>query len=262
MRVPAPTQRFSSFDGTAIAYYDSGPRHDARAVVLHHGFASSAFVNWHRPGIVDALVAAGRRVVTFDVRGHGASEHPHDPASYGNGALRKDVTALADFLGLKEADLGGYSLGSFVALEVAISDRRVSSLFLGGVGTGQSRYTGTASRSAVVRALESDDAGEIAASGAAAYRSFADALGQDRFALAALQRGFEGFCPERARQVKVRADVVNGERDELVGDPCSLAQLMDDARCAVVPGDHMSAVTRPEFLAALVEWASRETPKR
>ena len=43
-------------------------------MLLVHGFASDHTGNWVRPGIVDALVATGRRVIAYDARGHGASD--------------------------------------------------------------------------------------------------------------------------------------------------------------------------------------------
>jgi alpha-beta hydrolase superfamily lysophospholipase len=69
--------RFTSFDGTTIAYDhwegEAGP------VLLHHGFAADARINWVAPGIVDRLQQAGFEVVALDARGHGRSERSHDP---------------------------------------------------------------------------------------------------------------------------------------------------------------------------------------
>ncbi len=65
--------------------------------MLHHGFGADAEVDWVRTGTVDALVAAGRRVVALDARGHGRSDAPHDPACYGEPRMARDVsTLLAD----------------------------------------------------------------------------------------------------------------------------------------------------------------------
>jgi len=52
---------FNSFDGTKIAYERDG---DGFAVLLVHGFATDGYINWIRPGVVDALVGAGRSAVT------------------------------------------------------------------------------------------------------------------------------------------------------------------------------------------------------
>ena len=87
---------FESFDGVVIAYYTWGADDPARPpVVLHHGFAVNANLNWVMPGVVDALVAAGRQVYALDARGHGESGKPYDPASYGERAMSSDLRLLA-----------------------------------------------------------------------------------------------------------------------------------------------------------------------
>jgi len=63
----------NSFDGTPIAYLDAG---DGPTVILSHGFAADHRLNWVLPGVVDALVASGRRVLAPDARGHGSSGSP------------------------------------------------------------------------------------------------------------------------------------------------------------------------------------------
>lgn len=248
-------ERFDSFDGTAIAYGIAGTEDGKSAVLLHHGFASTSEINWRRPGLVDALVESGRRVVFLDARGHGESDRPHDPAAYANGAMGRDVQALMDHLEMESFDMAGYSMGSFVALGVAASDPRIRSMFLGGAGTAQ---IGTSRRdvaSAIADALESDDPSSISDPSARAFRNFADATGQDRLALAAIQRSGRWIDPTVVSSIKVPTVVVNGERDTLVGPPSSLASLIEGARSVVVPGDHISAVVKPEFRTALVDWA-------
>ena len=75
----APTESsFESFDGTTIVFDDQG---DGDVVVLLHGFAADAAVNWHAPGVTRALVEAGFRVVASDARGHGRSGKPSPPRS-------------------------------------------------------------------------------------------------------------------------------------------------------------------------------------
>ena len=64
-----------------IAWYEAG-HSDGFPILLIHGFASTAHVNWVFPGWVKTLGAAGYRVLAFDNRGHGQSDKPHDPAAY------------------------------------------------------------------------------------------------------------------------------------------------------------------------------------
>ncbi|RNL80651.1 alpha/beta hydrolase, partial [Halostreptopolyspora alba] len=61
-------QTFTASDGTAIAYRLWERSSDLPLVVLHHGLVSDGHVNWIGPGIVDALLASGRRVAAIDAR--------------------------------------------------------------------------------------------------------------------------------------------------------------------------------------------------
>jgi len=66
-------------DGVEIAFTDEG---EGAPVVLVHGFASTAQVNWVYPGWVSTLTKAGRRVIALDNRGHGDSAKLYDAAQY------------------------------------------------------------------------------------------------------------------------------------------------------------------------------------
>src|SRR5256885_11973721 len=99
--------RFTSFDGVELHYEVEGAGPPA---VLLHGFAADAKGNWVQPGVVAALVAAGRQAVTLDARGHGDSDKPHDPQAYADDAMLRDVQALFDHLDLAQVDVAGYSI--------------------------------------------------------------------------------------------------------------------------------------------------------
>lgn len=53
-------ERFTSFDGTGIAYQVWGTASSSPPVVRQHGFVVDATTNFVGPGVVAALVAAGR----------------------------------------------------------------------------------------------------------------------------------------------------------------------------------------------------------
>jgi pimeloyl-ACP methyl ester carboxylesterase len=65
-----------------------------------------------------ALLAAGRRVITVELQGHGHTRDIGRPLRYE--LLAGDIAALLDHLGLARADLVGYSLGAGVAMQVAM----------------------------------------------------------------------------------------------------------------------------------------------
>lgn len=78
--------------------------------------------------LVDAL-SPPFRVVAPDLRGHGASDKP--PGPYAIRQMAEDVSALMTALGIPEARFAGFSMGSAVALQLAMDHpERVRALAL------------------------------------------------------------------------------------------------------------------------------------
>ena len=95
-------------DGTRIAVYEwgdpSGPE-----VVLIHGFAQSHLC--FEPQLRSELIRHCR-VVAFDMRGHGASAQPADPAAYqGDRVWADDIAAVLSAKALERPVLAGWSMG-------------------------------------------------------------------------------------------------------------------------------------------------------
>jgi len=79
---------------------------------------------------VDTL-ARDHTVVTFDHRGHGASDNPADPAAYSFARLVDDTLAVADATGLEHFRLLGHSMGGMVARKIALREpERVDALVM------------------------------------------------------------------------------------------------------------------------------------
>ncbi len=112
---------FDSFDGQSLFYDDQG---DGPTVVLLHGFAADMNVNYVRSGILDLLLDEGYRVVALDARGHGLSAKPTDSEAYADDAMKRDVVALFDHLGLRDVVLVGYSMGAHLSLRLAPDEPR------------------------------------------------------------------------------------------------------------------------------------------
>jgi pimeloyl-ACP methyl ester carboxylesterase len=248
---------FGSWDGIQIAYQEWGPETPSPAVVLHHGFIADANANWVVPGVVDALLAAGRHVIAPDARGHGQSEKPHDPGSYGEQRMARDLAALIDLTGASEIDLVGYSMGAVVSLIFASGDERVRRLVVGGVGSGIIECGGVdrraVSNESIIAALEADDPATLSEPGAAAFRMMADALGSDRRALIAQATAvYRGHIP--LERISARTLVLAGDGDPLAVRPQALAEAIPDATLEMVSGDHVGAIADPRFTRSIVDF--------
>jgi pimeloyl-ACP methyl ester carboxylesterase len=249
--VTSPATTFASFDGVQIAYGEAGPA-SADPVLLVHGFAADAGLNWISPGVLDAVAASGRRAIWVDCRGHGASDKPHDPAAYEHDAMAKDVLALADHVGVDRFDLVGYSMGARISLGLAQREPRVRSVVLGGVGAAVTRMGRPLDTRGVLEGLVADDAGAVDNQTGKKFRAFAESTGADLTALAAVVRAAMSDADPSA--IHVPTLVLAGDRDTLVGSPQVLADLIPAARCVIVGGDHLSAVGKPEFRQAIVDF--------
>lgn len=259
---PVPDEhRLETSDGLTIVYQVWGDAADATPpVLLHHGFAVDAKLNWVLPGVVEALTTAGRRVVALDARGHGRSDKPHDSARYGEATMARDLLRLIDRLDAPTVDLVGYSMGSIVSLLAAAQDSRIARLVVGGVGGGVVEVGGLDTRAlpsdAVARALRTDDPADITDAAALPFRQLVDATGADRLALAAHADVVhqERIALER---IEIPAMVLVGKDDPLAIRPAVLADALPRGSVHEVPGDHMSAVTAPAFAQAIVEFLAR-----
>jgi pimeloyl-ACP methyl ester carboxylesterase len=96
-------------DGVEIFYeaHGSGP-----AVLLSHGYGATSRM-W------DGQIAAFAdryRIITWDMRGHGKSGDPADPAAYSHALTVGDMAAVLDACGVERAVIGGLSLGGVMSL--------------------------------------------------------------------------------------------------------------------------------------------------
>ena len=100
-------------NGISIDYTVTG---DGQPVLLICGTGQPADL-WFAQ--VADLTAAGHTVVTFDNRGCGRSAAP--PAPYLVADMAADTAALIEHLALGPCDIIGYSLGGYIAQELAVT---------------------------------------------------------------------------------------------------------------------------------------------
>lgn len=247
---------FTSFDGTRIYYQQWGRRSTRPPVILHHGYVANARANWLWTGIVGRLTADGHKVIALDARGHGRSTKHHDPARYGEANMAHDVSALLDHLSLEQVDLVGYSMGATVALIAASEDQRVRRLAVGGIGAhtarlGRGRKNGFGTR--LANAMLAPSVFSVRDPMLAGFRIMADALWADRKALAAQARAFHA---KRIALDRIQAPtlILAGRDDPFALQPQVLQSAILGSRLTMVPGNHTSVLTKPDFVAALVDF--------
>lgn len=231
--------KFNS-DGVEIAYQMAG---EGPPILLIHGFASNARVNWWDTSWVKTLTDAGRQVISFDHRGHGASQKLYDSALYPAAEMAEDARRLLDHLGIVQADVMGYSMGARVAafLTIAHPDRVRRAVF---AGLASRMITGVGGAEAIAAAMEAPSRGDVADAGARAFRIFAEQTKSDLRALAACIRSSrEKITAEELATIRVPVLVVAGEKDDVAGDVETLVKAIPGAQGVTLPGrNHMNAV--------------------
>lgn len=124
----------------AIEYHVVGDG-DGVPLLLTHGFASSSAM-WSRNL---AALSSSRTVITWDVRGHGATRCPRDPSAFTHVVCVEDMAAILDACDVPRAAVGGLSLGGYLSLAFHLAHRdRVAALVLVDTGPGYRRDEGRA----------------------------------------------------------------------------------------------------------------------
>ncbi len=105
------------FLAQGCTHYELGGPEHGRPVVLVHGFSAPYFV-WDVT--FEALKAAGRRVLRYDLFGRGYSDRPH--VRYDLELFVQQLTDLLDALGIQQVDLVGLSMGGLIASAFAVKN--------------------------------------------------------------------------------------------------------------------------------------------
>lgn len=236
------TEMFAGTGGTRLALHRMG---QGRPVVLLHGLFSSAEVNWIKFGTAAQLADAGFECLMPDLRAHGHSEAPHDPADYPADVLVQDVRALIAHLDLADYDLVGFSLGARTAARAVLAGLAPRRLVLAGMGL-EGLAGWTRRKDFFVDVIDRFDTirhGDPAF----AARSFLKTMGVDRVAARLLLATMEDTEPGQLAALAMPTLVLCGADDNDNGSADRLAAALPNARRAIIPGTHMSSVTRPEF---------------
>lgn len=240
-------------DGVNLYYEvhgDQGP-----VILLTHGYSATSQM-W--AGQVD-LLSKDHRLVTWDMRGHGRSDSPDDPALYSETATVGDMAALLDAVGATSAIVGGLSLGGYMSLAFnRIHPNRVDALLIIDTGPG---YKNDAARegwnqTSLRTAERYETEGLAVRSGGSAERRTAQHVSAKGLALAA-----RGMLTQRDAAViaslpdiKAPSIVIVGSEDApFLAASDYMAAKIPGAKKAVIEGaGHAANIDRPEaFNAAL-----------
>jgi pimeloyl-ACP methyl ester carboxylesterase len=244
-----PVQWFQGHDGTRLAYRELG---QGRPVVLIHGYFSTATVNWVRYGHAATIAARGHRVIMPDLRGHGDSAKPHDPAAYPPDVLADDGFALIEHLGLTDYDLGGYSLGARTTVRMLARGATPRRAVVAGMGLEGIQHT--AQRGGHFRRILTNLGTFERGSSEWMAEAFLKTVGGDPVALLGVLDTFTDTPTDVLKRFAVPTLVLTGAKDDDNGSAEALTDTLANARCIVVPGDHMGAVTKPELGTAIADF--------
>lgn len=245
----ARIERVTASDGTQLAVHRLG---EGRPVVLLHGLFSNVEINWIKFGHAQKLTNAGFAVIAPDLRAHGQSEAPHDPARYPSDILASDVRALVDALALEDFDLVGFSLGARTAARSVIAGLKPRRLVLSGMGL--EGLSGWNNRAAFF--IDAIDRFDSVKRGDPAFMavSFMKTMKVDRVAARLLLQSVADTAPAELTQLTMPTMVLCGDKDNDNGSATRLAEALPDARYVEIPGTHMSSVTEGALGDALVSF--------
>lgn len=245
--------------GVEIYYEAQG---EGPAVLLSHGYGATSQM-W--AGQLEAL-SQGRRVIAWDMRGHGRSASPDDPTCYSESETVADMAAILDAESVEQAVIGGLSLGGYMSLAFHLAHPdRTRALMLFDTGPGYNNLRGREGWNrnfAFPRAEALEQRGLDALGGSEEVRvsTHRSAAGLARAARGMLAQ-FDNRVIQSLAGIEKPTLVLVGENDEpFLGSTDYIHQKVADSTKVVVSNaGHAANIDNPadfnravlEFLAAL-----------
>jgi pimeloyl-ACP methyl ester carboxylesterase len=255
----------AKLNGIEIDYQVTG---GGRPVILSHGYGATRHM-WDGQ---HAALGDRYQLITWDMRGHGQTVTPDDPAQYSTELTVADTRALLQALGVSRVVVGGLSLGGYMSLAFYLTHpEMVEALVICDSGPGY--------RNAEARAAWNERAHQRAANlearGLDAFagrsREVREALAHHRSAqgLAHAARGMLAQADSRVidglASIRVPTLIVVGDRDEPFLAPCQyMAKKIPGARLEMIAGaGHSSNLDEPAaFDRILLDFLDSLPPER
>ena len=234
------------------------------AVLFTHGFASSS----HMYAATVADLSTDHTTITWDIRGHGKSDSPADPAEYSADLSLSDMAGILDAAGDRRAVLVGHSLGGYLSLEFTFANPdRVEGLVLVGTGPGYRKDEARAAWNQMAERYAAD-LDERGLDGMPSSAELDAGVHRSAEGLALAARGIlsqrDGHVLEALATIAAPTLVVVGENDEpFQAASRYMAAKIPDAELVVIDGaGHAPPVTHPnEFNAALRSFLAERVPR-
>jgi pimeloyl-ACP methyl ester carboxylesterase len=244
-------------DGVRIYYevHGTGP-----AILLSHGYSATSAM-W--TGQVGPF-SEGNTLILWDMRGHGNSDSPANPAEYSEALTTADMAALLDAVGAPTAVIGGLSLGGYMSLSFNVAyPQRVDALMLFDTGPGYRSDNGRAgwNKIAAQRAKELETKGlaALGSSGEVAVSRHRSAQGLAHAARGMLAQT-DGRVMASLPEIEVPTLVLVGALDEpfLAATDYMASKIPGATRVVIEGAGHASNIDRPrEFNAAVKDFLAK-----
>jgi pimeloyl-ACP methyl ester carboxylesterase len=208
----------AAVNGISLHYgvYGRGPP----VILLHGGLANADY--W---GHQIAALAPTHTVIVMDSRGHGRSSR--DARPYGYDLMADDVVALMDMLGVRKADIVGWSDGAIIGLDLALRHKdRVGKIFA---------FAANSLTSGVKDGVEKNPT----------FAAYIERAGHEYEAQSATPKAYDDFVAQISKMWAEQPNWTDGQLQSI------------EAPVWIVDGDHDEAIRREhtEYLAATIPHA-------
>ncbi len=234
-------------NGITIRYEAEG---SGPPVLLTHGYGATGRM-WapQAKALRDAYT-----IISWDMRGHGETESPDDPAQYSEALTLGDMAGLLHLLGHEQAVVGGLSLGGFMSLAFHLAHpEMVRALVLCDTGPGYRSPDARAgwNRGAEKQALNFESRGLDAlgkSSEVSATRKYHRSAQGLAHAARRMLAQFDSRIIDHLPNIRVPTLVIVGENDQpFIGASEYMAAKIPEARMEVIPNaGHAANLDNPD----------------
>ncbi|MET0679139.1 MAG: alpha/beta hydrolase [Bradyrhizobium sp.] len=219
---PAPIKADHSGEAAAngISLHYSVYGRGSPVILLHGGLANADY--W---GHQITALAPNHTVIVMDSRGHGRSTR--DARPYGYDLMADDVVALMDMLGVRKADIVGWSDGGIIGLDLALRHKdRVGKIFA---------FAANSLTSGVKDGVEKNPT----------FAAYIERAGHEYTAQSATPKAYDDFVAQISKMWAEQPNWTDGQLQSI------------EAPVWIVDGDHDEAIRREhtEYLAATIPHA-------